>query len=140
MTHHILREAAKVGVGLVIADIICGLWLSSAGLLPISILGISWDASAILPGIIFDLVLILILAHYGWNMKLPIESPTERGLLKFAGLVFLIVALLHLLRIAFGWNLILGEVAIPIWLSWLGVIVPGYLSYSSFHFAFHKQR
>lgn len=140
MTHHgALREIAKVGVGLVIADIMCGLWLASTGMLPITLLGISWGAGAIVPGIIFDLVLILILAHYGWNMKLPIQSPTERGLLKVVGGIFLVVALLHLVRIAFGWNLILGDVAVPIWLSWLGVIVPGYFSYASFHFAFHKR-
>ncbi|MFZ1075671.1 MAG: hypothetical protein WAN50_04835 [Minisyncoccia bacterium] len=138
MHHHFLRELAKVAVGLVIADIICALWLSGSGLLPVTILGIAWNASAIWPGIVFDLVLILLLAHYSWNMKLPIKSPTERGLLKVVGLAFLIVALLHLVRIAFGWNLILGEVSIPLWLSWLGVIIPGYLSYSSFHFAFKK--
>src|SRR3989344_7120278 len=102
MTHHTLREIAKVGVGLVVADIFYGLWLSGSGLLPVTILGISWSASAIWPGIIFDLILVFILAHYGWNVKLPIESPTERTLLKLVGLVFLIVALLHLLRIAFG--------------------------------------
>lgn len=131
-----LREVAKVGVGMVIADIVCGIWLSSAGLLPITLLGMSWGASMIVPGIVFDLVLILILAHYAWNMKLPIESPTEQGLLRLAGFIFLIVALLHLMRIAFGWNLIVGNVAVPLWLSWLGVVIAGYLSYSSFHFAF----
>src|SRR6185503_3820156 len=135
MQQHTLREIAKVGVGFVIADILCGVWLSSAGLLPITLLGISWGPNTIVPGIIFDLTLILLLAHYGWNMRLPITSPTERGLLKLVGVVFLIVAILHLLRIVFGWNLILGEVNIPIWLSWIGIFVPGYLSYSSFHFA-----
>ncbi|MBU6491092.1 hypothetical protein KGQ25_03010 [Patescibacteria group bacterium] len=138
MHHHILREVAKVGVGLVMADIICSVWLSSAGLLPITVLGIAWSVSAVWPGIVFDLALILLLAHYGWNMKLPITSPTEGGLLKLIGIVFLIVALLHLVRIAFGWNFILNEVNVPIWLSWLGVFIPGYLSYSSFHFALKK--
>ncbi len=140
MNHkHLLREIAKVAVGLVIADIICGLWFSSAGILPVTLLGISWGASAIVPGVVFDLVLVLILAHYGWNMRLPIESPNERNLLMFVGIVFLVVALLHLVRIAFGWNLILAEVGVPIWVSWFGVLIPGYLSYSSFHFALHKQ-
>lgn len=138
MKHHILREIAKIGVGLVVADIICALWLSGAGLLPITILGIAWGPSVVVPGIVFDLVLILILAHYGWNMKLPIESPNERGLLKVVGGIFLIVALLHLVRIAFGWSFVLGDATIPLWLSWLGVLVSGYLSYSSFHFARKK--
>lgn len=138
MQHHILREIAKVGVGLFIADLCSVFWFSSNGFFPLTILGITWSASALWPIVIFDLVLILLLAHFGWNMKLPIKSPSERGLLKIVGLAFLIVALLHLVRIAFGWNLILGETTIPLWLSWLGVIIPGYLSYSSFHFAFKK--
>jgi hypothetical protein len=135
MSHHVLREIAKIAVGIVIADIICGLWLSSSGLLPVTILGISWKASAVWPGVIFDVVLIFVLAHYGWKMNLPIESPKERSLLKLVGLVFLIVTLLHLVRLAFGWNLILGTISVPLWVSWLGIIIPGYLSYSSFHFA-----
>lgn len=138
MNRHMLRELAKVGVGICIADIICAVSLSSAGLLPISLFGISWSAGVILPGIFIDIVLILILAHYGWSMKLPISSPSERNLLKLVGLVFFVVAALHLLRIAFGWNLILGAAVVPLWLSWVGVIVPGYLSYSSFHFALRK--
>ncbi len=140
MKHHAMREIAKVGVGLAIADLLSVLWFSSAGFFPLTILGITWSTSAVVPIVIFDLALILLLAHYGWSMRLPIESPTERGLLKLAGFIFLVVSLLHLLRIAFGWDLILGGVTIPIWLSWLGVLVPGYLSYSSFHFAFHKRR
>lgn len=136
--HHTLREIAKVGVGIVIADIVCGIWLSSSGLLPVVLFGISWNTSAIVPGVLLDLVLILLLAHYGWNMRLPIESPSERGLLKAVGTVFLIVALLHLLRVAFGWNLIVDEAVIPTWVSWFGVLIPGYLSYASFHFASRK--
>ena len=135
MHHHTLREAGKIGVGLVIADLVSVLWFSGAGFFPIVILGITWSASAIWPIIILDFALILLLAHYGWNMKLPIKSPSERKLLMLVGLVFLVVALLHLLRIAFGWNFILGDTTIPVWLSWFGVIIPGYLSYSSLHFA-----
>lgn len=139
MTHHLLlREIAKIAVGLIMADIFCALWLSGAGFFPLTILGITWTASALWPIVIFDVVLILILAHYGWNMKLPIESPTERGLLIVIGAAFLIVALLHLARIAFDWDLILGAVSVPLWISWLGVVIPGYLSYSSFHFALRK--
>lgn len=138
--HHTLREAAKIATGLVIADLISVLWLSGVGFFPLTILGITWTAAAIAPIVIFDLALILLLAHYGWNMKLPIQSPSERRLLIFIGAVFLIIAVLHLIRIAFGVDLVLGSIAVPVWLSWLGVIIPGYLSYSSFHFALRAQR
>jgi len=133
--HHALREIAKIGVGLVLADLVSVFWFSSAGFFPLTILGVTWTASAVWPIVIFDVALILLLAHYGWNMKLPIKSPSEQKLLMLAGVIFLVIAVLHLIRIAFGWSLILGDVAIPLWLSWLGFIIPGYLSYSSFHFA-----
>ncbi len=140
MNHHTLREIAKVGVGLVIADILCGLWLSTSSLLPVTILGVSWSADAIGPAIVFDIALILLLAHYAWNMRLPISSPSERTLLRLAGAVFLIVALAHLARIMFDANIILGGFAIPFWLSWVGVLVTAYLSYASFHFAAMRRR
>jgi hypothetical protein len=135
MKHHTLRELAKVGVGIFIADILSLLWFTGTGYLPMTILGITWTSQAVLPATVFDLAIIVLLAHYGWNMKLPIQSPTERGLLKLVGFVFLIVALLHLLRLAFGWSLILGTASVPLWVSWLGVIIPAYLSYASFHFS-----
>jgi len=135
MKRHTLREVAKVAIGLVIADLLSTLWLSSAGFFPLAVLGITWSASAVLPIVIFDLSLIILLAHYSYHMKLPISSPRERMLLLIAGSVFLLVAILHLVRIAFGWEIILGTVVLPVWISWLGVILPGYLAYSSYHFA-----
>ncbi len=135
MNHRTLREAAKIGVGLVIADIVCGIWLASAGFFPLTMLGVTWSINVLGPGIIFDLALILLLAHYGWSMRLPISSPSERALLNAAGLIFLVVALAHLARIAFNWKFILGSETIPLWVSWCGVFIAGYLSYSSFHFA-----
>lgn len=138
MKHKTMREIAKIGVGIMIADIISLLWFTGAGWLPLTILGITWTNQAVLPALLFDIALIILLAHYGWNMKLPVQSPTERGLLKLVGVIFLIIALVHLLRLAFGWTLIVGEANIPLWLSWLGVIIPGYLSYCSFHFSMRK--
>lgn len=135
---HFLREAAKVGVGLLIADLASVIWFGSAGFFPLTLLGITWYATAIWPIAILDLSLIILLAHYGWSMRLPIKSPSERTLLIFVGLIFLVVALVHLARIAFGWTLVLGEADVPLWASWLGFLIPGYLSYSSFHFALRK--
>lgn len=130
-----LREAAKIGVGLVIADLVSAIWLSGAGFFPITMLGITWPESVILPVIVFDSALIILLSHYAWHTKMPIASPNEHKLLMFVGTVFLIVSLLHLVRIAFGWEFIIAGVGIPEWISWLGVMFAAYLSYSSFHFA-----
>lgn len=133
--HKTLRDVAKIGIGLLVADLICVIWFGTAGFFPLTILGVTWTQSAILPVAVLDVALIILLVHFGWNTKLAVNSPSERNLLTFAGLVFLAVALLHLLRLAFGWSLVLGAFAIPLWLSWLGFFIAGYLSYSSFHFA-----
>ena len=129
------RDIAKVGVGVVVADMLSVLWLNTAGFFPLTVLGVMWTQEAILPIVMFDLALIILLVHWGWNAKLPINSPSERGLLRIAGIIFLAVAVMHLARLAFGWDLVLGEFSAPLWLSWLGVLIAAYLSYSSFHFA-----
>ena len=46
--------------------------------------------------------------------------------------VFLVVALVHLLRIGFGWTAEIGDLVIPLWLSWLGLVVAGALAYFGF--------
>jgi len=46
--------------------------------------------------------------------------------------LFLIVAIMHLLRIIFGWPVEIGGLNIPFWVSWLGVLVAGALAYFCF--------
>jgi hypothetical protein len=46
--------------------------------------------------------------------------------------VFLIVAVLHLLRIIFGWPARIGGLDIPLWASWLALVVAGALAYFGF--------
>ena len=45
-----------------------------------------------------------------------------------AGTVFVLVAVLHLLRIGFNLPLSLGTWQIPLWLSWLAVVLTGFLA------------
>lgn len=45
-----------------------------------------------------------------------------------AVLVFAIVALVHLLRLAFGWEATIAGAAVPLWASVLGVVVAGGLA------------
>src|SRR5258708_8682279 len=37
--------------------------------------------------------------------------------------LFLVVAIIHLLRIIFGWSVEIDGLSIPFWASWLGVLV-----------------
>jgi len=55
----------------------------------------------------------------------------NRSLL-IASLVFGIVGFLHLLRSLFGWQLVLTNFNIPLYLSYIAVIVLSYLSWSMY--------
>lgn len=45
------------------------------------------------------------------------------------GAIFALVALLHALRIFMGWPILIGAWNAPMWLSWIGLVVAGGLSY-----------
>jgi len=45
-----------------------------------------------------------------------------------AGIIFAVVALLHLVRIFMDWPVIIGDWSIPMWASWTALIVAGGLS------------
>jgi hypothetical protein len=46
--------------------------------------------------------------------------------------LFLVVAIMHLLRIIFGWQVEIGGLSIPFWVSWLALPVAGALAYFGF--------
>jgi len=47
-------------------------------------------------------------------------------------LVFLIVAVLHAMRILYSWDAVIAGVTVPLWASWAAVLIAGYLSYRGF--------
>jgi hypothetical protein len=52
-----------------------------------------------------------------------------------AGIVFLLVAIAHLLRMALGTPVVVQGVSIPMWTSAIALVVTAFLSYEGFHFA-----
>ena len=46
-----------------------------------------------------------------------------------AGVIFAVVALFHLVRIYMGWPVIIGDWSVPMWLSWIGLIIAGGLAF-----------
>ncbi len=46
-----------------------------------------------------------------------------------AGVIFALVALVHLMRIWLGWPAAIGGWSVPMWVSWIGLIVAGGLTY-----------
>jgi hypothetical protein len=58
-----------------------------------------------------------------------------RTYLLVTGVLFGVVALAHLLRLALGWPVQIGELAVPLWISVIGALVPGCLSVWAFNLA-----
>ncbi len=54
------------------------------------------------------------------------------------GIILGIVSLAHLARAIWGVSVVIDGWMIPIWLSWVGFVVAGYISYISFRFASGK--
>ena len=52
-----------------------------------------------------------------------------------ASVIFGVVALFHVLRIFLGWPAVIGGWTVPMWLSWIGLVVAGGLSYFGINLA-----
>ena len=52
-----------------------------------------------------------------------------------AGIIFLLIALGHLARIVFGVPFVVQDIAVPLWMSGIAVVIAGFLSYEGFYFA-----
>jgi len=130
-----LKEFCKLLTGLVIGDLIGLIWFYNSSLLPINFLGAPFTKPMAIIAMLFDAVLIMVLAHYAWKAEIHAPDLHQKTFFYFVGTVFGIVSILHLLRLIFGIDVTLGSWMLPIWMSWLGTVVTGYLSYASFHFA-----
>ncbi len=45
------------------------------------------------------------------------------------GVVFLLIAIGHLLRLIFGWKAVIAGGAVPMWATWVALVIAGYLAY-----------
>ncbi len=57
---------------------------------------------------------------------------SQKTFLGVSGTVFGIVAILHLARIFYGWPAQIGSFVVPAWISWLSLLVAGYLAVTAF--------
>lgn len=130
-----LREISKFASGLVLGDFLVGLWFYAAGMLPFNFFGIEIGRQGTAGWMLFDAIVFLLLVHYGWRMGDRKRTAKERKFHLVAGTLFGLVALFHLTRIIFGWNLTLGGWQAPYWLNGLGAFVTAILSYVSFGLA-----
>ena len=57
---------------------------------------------------------------------------TQKTFTVAAGIIFTLVAGLHLLRIVLGWDAVIGGWDVPRWISWPALAVSGFLGYTAF--------
>jgi hypothetical protein len=56
----------------------------------------------------------------------------KRGYYITAAILFLAVAVLHALRAGLGWPLVINDLMVPTWLSWVVAALLAYLSFRGF--------
>ena len=49
------------------------------------------------------------------------------------GIIFVVVAVMHAVRVWRGWEVVIGGWGAPSWVSILAAVVSGYLAYTAFH-------
>ena len=52
-----------------------------------------------------------------------------------AAVIFLVVGILHALRLLFGWHVEVNGWTVPFWVSWVGLVIPLYLASEGFGLA-----
>jgi hypothetical protein len=65
---------------------------------------------------------------------------SRRAYLLITAVIFSLIALLHLVRIIFGWSAVLGCWSALMWLSWVALIVTSALAYFGFSLAMQSSR
>ena len=57
---------------------------------------------------------------------------TQRAFNRVAGVIFLVIAVLHLLRLIFGWEAVIAGWSVPYIISWIALFVSGTLALNAF--------
>ena len=57
-----------------------------------------------------------------------------------AGVVFAVVAVLHLLRIYMNWPVVIADWSVPMWVSWVGLVIAGGLAFFGLRLAARDAR
>lgn len=56
----------------------------------------------------------------------------QKRFILIAGLLFAAIAILHGLRLLLGWEAVIGGWVVPHWISWIAILIFGFLAYSAF--------
>jgi hypothetical protein len=53
----------------------------------------------------------------------------QKTLSLVVGLIFLLIAVMHVLRLALKWEVVLNGWSVPMWVSWLALVIAGFLAF-----------
>jgi hypothetical protein len=57
---------------------------------------------------------------------------TQRIFSLVTAILFSLIALLHASRLVRGWHVMIGDIVVPVWVSWIGLVIAAYLAYEGF--------
>jgi hypothetical protein len=77
-----LRDITKVLVGIVLSDMLVGIWLISADMLPIKFLGLEWAFPSAIIAILAEFLILILLVYYSWFWKKEIKIIPQEDLKK----------------------------------------------------------
>jgi hypothetical protein len=60
---------------------------------------------------------------------------TQRTFSFVTAMLFLLIALLHAVRLLRGWQITIEGAVVPLWVSWIGLAITGYLAWQGFRLA-----
>jgi len=60
---------------------------------------------------------------------------SQKAFSLIAGVVFGLIALGHVLRIVFNLSFVVQDISVPMWASWIAVVILGSLAYQGFRLA-----
>lgn len=55
-----------------------------------------------------------------------------RAYIQITGIIFAVVTLAHGLRLALNWSVQVADWVVPMWMSWVAILVAGALSFRAF--------
>lgn len=56
----------------------------------------------------------------------------QKTFLAVVGVIFSLIGVLHILRAVLGWEAAIAGWNVPMWLSWLAIVVSAVLAYNAF--------
>ena len=60
---------------------------------------------------------------------------SQRVFLLIVGVLSGLIALVHVFRIILGWSVMVQDFSVPMWASWIAVVIMAYLAYEGIRLA-----